>query len=170
LVIWLKSIHNPSDPEDTNRDVWVPFYNRVAKLRNIPEQIDLQNQAAKAARSAIYMGILIGGLVTGVLWAVANGWYVSLVSLVAVPFLWRRALRFSLKSLLVSKEQEQKNIWKAIREAKNVPQLQTAGLYAFIDDNDFDNITQHMRDAIYCNGEDDPSFATHMEELRKGFD
>jgi len=168
LVIWLKNIRNPSDPEDRHRDVWVPFYNRVAELRDIPEQAALQDRATKAARSAIYAGVLIGGLVIGVLWAVFAGWYVSLAFLIAVPYLWRTALLFSRQSLLVSKEQEQKNLWRAIREAKNVPQLQAAGLYAFIDDNDFGKVTQHMRDAIYCNGEDDPSFATHMEDLKAG--
>jgi hypothetical protein len=50
---------------------------RVAELENIPEQIELQNQAVNAARSAIYTGA---------------GWYVSLVLLIAVPYLWRKAL------------------------------------------------------------------------------
>jgi hypothetical protein len=168
LVIWLKNIHNPSDPEDRNVDVLRHFYNKVAELKNIPEQIYLQNQAVKAVRSAIYTGMLIGGLVIVALWGVGAGWYVSLVLLVAVPYLWRKALQFSLKSMLVSKEQEQKNVWRAIREAKNVPQLQNAGLYAYINNNDFDNVTQHMRDAIYCNGEDGYSFAKHMEELKAG--
>jgi hypothetical protein len=170
LVIWLKNIHNPPDPEDRNVDVLRPFYNRVAELKNIPEQIDLQNQAVKAVRSAIYTGMLISGLVIAVLFGVGSGWYASLVLLAAVPYLWRKALQFSLKSMLFSKEQEQRNVWRAVREAKNVPQLQYAGLYAFIDNNDFDNVTQHMRDVIYCNGEDGYSFAQHMEELKSGLD
>jgi hypothetical protein len=170
LVIWLKNIHNPSDPEDRNADGWVPFYTRVAELKNVPEQIDLQNQAVRAARSAIYTGMLIGGLSILALWGIAAGWYVSLLLLVAVPYLWRKALRFWLKSALAAKEQEQKNLWRAIREAKNVPQLQNAGLYAYIDDKDIDNATQHMRDAIYCDGEDGYSFAQHMDELKAGFD
>ena len=170
LVIWLKNMHNPSDPEDRNIDELRPFYTRIAELKNIPEQIDLQNQAVKAVRSAIYTGMLISGLVIAVLFGVGSGWYASLVFLAAVPYLWRKALQLSLKSMLVSKEQEQRNLWRAVREARNVPQLQYAGLYAFIDNNDFDNVTQHMRDAIYCNGEDGRSFAQHMEELKAGID
>jgi hypothetical protein len=40
----------------------------------------------------------------------------------------------------------------------------------YIDINDFDNVTQHMRDAIYCNGEDGSGFAKHLEELKAAFD
>jgi hypothetical protein len=71
--------------------------------------------------SKLCTGTLIGGLAIVALWGVKAGWYVSLVLLLAVPFLWRKALQFSLKSMLVSKEQEQKNVWRAIREANNVP-------------------------------------------------
>jgi len=170
LVIWLKNIHNPSDLEDRSVDAWFPFHKRVAALRDIPEQIALQNKSVKAARSAVYAGVLIGGLVIFALWGVIAGWYVSLVSLVALPYLWRKSQRLLLKSLLVSKEQEQKNLWRAIREAKNVPELQTAGFYAFIDDKDLDKVTQHMRDAIYCNGEDGFMFAEHMKQLKEGID
>ena len=111
--------------------------------------------------------MLIGGLLIVALWGVGTGRYVSLVLLVTVPYLWRKALQFWLRSTLVSKEQEQKNVWRAIREAKNVPQLQSAGLYAYIDKKDFDNVTQHMRDAIYCNGEDGHRLAEHVELLKK---
>jgi hypothetical protein len=70
LVIWLKNIHNPSDPEDRSADAVMPFYNRVVELRNIPEQIEFQNQAVRAFRSAILTGMLIGGLVVVALWGV----------------------------------------------------------------------------------------------------
>jgi hypothetical protein len=96
--------------------------------------------------------------------------YAALALLIALPFLWRKALLFSLKSILISKEQEQKNLWTAIREARNVVQLQNAGFYGGIDNKDFNAVTQHMRDAIYCNGEDGYSFARHIEQLKAGYE
>jgi len=170
VVIWLKNIHNPSDAEDRNSDVWVDFDKKVTELKNIPEQIELQIKAAKAARAAIRTGMLIGALVILSLWGFWEGWYISLLLLVSEPYLWRKASLCAEETILVSKEQEQRNLWRAIREAKNVPQLQNAGLYAYIDNKDFDKVTQHMRDAIYCNGGDGRRFAEHMKELKAGYE
>jgi hypothetical protein len=170
VVIWLKNIHNPSDPEDRSVEAWNVFRNRVAEIRNSPEQIDFQNRGLTAMRSAICAGILIGGLAMVAVFGAAAGWYVLSVLLIGVPYLWRRALQFSRKSILIYKDQEQSNLWAAIREAKNFCQLGAAGFFAFLDVRDFEAVTQHMRDAIYCNGGDGHNFATHMEELRARLD
>jgi hypothetical protein len=128
LVIWLKNIHNPSNPEDRDRDNWVPFYNRVEELRKLPEQINYQRHAIRSFTRAFYCCMGIGVLATLAFWGVVDGFYASLVLLIALPFLWRKALKSIHKTLLTAKEQEQRHLFTCIREARSVPELQTAGL------------------------------------------
>jgi hypothetical protein len=168
LVIWLKSIHNPPNPEDRSTDVCMPFYNRVGELRNIPEQLKLQRDAAKACRYAISTGIIIGMLVmVAVVWGLVTGnWIIPVLLCMPVYFSYKNGLHFAGDAILISKDQEQRHLWRCIREAKGVPQLQSAGLYAHIKNEDFDKHTQQMRDAIYCNADDGQHFAEALEYLR----
>lgn len=168
LVIWLKSIHNPPDPEDRSTDVYMPFYNYVAELRDIPEQVKLQKDALKACRYAISIGIFIGMLVTvAVIWGFGTGnWILPALLCIPVYFSYRKGLHYAGDAILISKDQEQRHLWRCIREAKGVPQLQCAGLYTHIETEDFDKHTQQMRDAIYCNADDGQHFADALEYLK----
>ena len=177
VVIWLKRIHTPADMEDRSWEATEPFKKRVEELRNIPEQIEYQNQAILSFRRAFFFCIGIGALAVLALWGVVQGFYWSLCLLIAVPYCWRKAVLSIHQTLLTAKEQDQKHLLGCIREAKSVRDLNTAGLYAHLelkewddDKQDFDTRTQQMRDAIYCRGSDGYMFAAHMKELKAGYD
>jgi hypothetical protein len=168
LVIWLKGIHNPPDQEDRSTDVYYSFYNRIAELRNIPEQVQMQKEALRKCRYAINSGIAIGILViaAAISGFGARNWIIPILIAIPVYFVYRKGLKYAVDAILVSKDQEQRHLWRCIREARGVPQLQCAGLYAFTKNEDFDMHTQQMRDAIYCNASDRLHLSDALESLK----
>jgi len=116
------------------------FYETVQQIKNSPEQIDLQNAAVRHFRRShawvACAGTIVGIAFAGFAFSIVP-WYLSALGIVAAYWLYKRkGVPPILNAANTWKEQEQRNLWLAIRAAATVNELRMAGLFAYLADTE----------------------------------
>ena len=168
LVLFLKDLHNPPDPCDHEWDGRMKFEAKLEVLKNSPEQLRLQKMAYNARWVSVACGVGAGICVTLaiVIGLTTQRWIVPALLGIPTIVLLMKADKLGVKTILISKEQDQKYLLSSLREARCVSELNLAGLFAHADDaanpqskhysekkaeEVIARLTQQMRDAIYRN-------------------
>jgi hypothetical protein len=114
------------------------FYQIVEGIKDSREQIDLQNIAVLHLRKS-HAWVSAAGAVAGIpiasFFITGIAWYWSGFGLAIAYWIYSKRSRSPiLDAVRVWKEQEQRNLWLAIRAAATVHELQIAGLFAYLPD------------------------------------
>jgi hypothetical protein len=132
-VWWLKRWK--TSKQDVPSRAWHEFSLTVDRNRELPEQRALQRQAyylSWASRLACLAAGALGAIAAGALLTDAGSTgAAALFGALAVAALVVSEMA-QVRSTNVSKEQEQRNLWTSIRQARTVGELNTAGLFAYL--------------------------------------
>jgi hypothetical protein len=151
---WLKDWKFEKQPP-VRRETYGPggFYNFVGEIRDSAEQGLLHNQAFQTARAAHGWAALAGAAVCfGVMNFVINYsyWFFSLAAFVLAWWTYRwKCLPTARRAALVWKEQEQRNLFTAVRSAETLVQSNLAGLFAWVPEAQMGAEVERIRDALY---------------------
>jgi hypothetical protein len=106
----------------------------VKRNRELSEQVALQSRAYRlswVSRLAFLAAVVVGLTSVGTFLGEASPWAWISLGLLAVLALVASDAAY-VKSTKASKEQEQRNLWKSVRLARSVGELNTAGLFAYL--------------------------------------
>jgi hypothetical protein len=141
VVRWMKLWKFDHQPRH-DREPFGPssFSEIVQQIKNSREQIDLQNTAVRDFRRShawtAAAGAIVGIAFAGFIFSVVP-WYLSALGIAAAYWAYKKkGVSPILDAANTWKEQEQLNLWLAVRAATTIQELNIAGLFAYLPDTE----------------------------------
>ena len=155
-ILWLKAWKFEKAPIPQRKSFGPgSFWELVQDIRDSNEQVGFQVKALQCIRHSHAWTAVSGASLCAGIGSLLIPGVPLLVAFAAFPFAWwgyyKKSLPLTLQAALIWKDQEQRNLWSAVRSARTAYELNMAGLFARIPENELKAELYRLRDALYRN-------------------